>query len=104
MKKLIVAGAAVLLALGVAAASVAPAGAYPYYPHHHYYGGYGPGAGLAAGILGFAAGAAIAGAAEDRGYDDDRGHVDACLQAYKSYDVRSDTYLGYDGYRHRCEL
>jgi hypothetical protein len=102
MKKLIAGGAAILLALGVAGASVAPASAHYY---HHYYG-YGPGAGLAAGVLGFAAGAALAGAAADnRDYgDDDSDHVDACLQAYHSYDVRSDSYLGYDGYRHRCDL
>jgi hypothetical protein len=25
-----------------------------------------------------------------------------CLQHFKSYDPRSGTYLGYDGYRHPC--
>ena len=35
-------------------------------------------------------------------YDDRSDHVDWCLDHYRSYDPRSDTYLGYDGYRHRC--
>jgi hypothetical protein len=30
------------------------------------------------------------------------GDVDYCIQTYKSYDVRSGTYLGYDGLRHAC--
>jgi hypothetical protein len=25
-----------------------------------------------------------------------------CLNRYRSYDPSSDTFLGYDGYRHRC--
>jgi hypothetical protein len=95
MKKLIAGGAAVLLALGLSATVVAPAQAW----YHRGYGyGYGPAVGL--GLLGgIIAGAAIANAASN-----DRGHVDACYNAYKSYDRRSDTYLGYDGYRHRCML
>jgi hypothetical protein len=28
--------------------------------------------------------------------------VDYCLRRYRSYDPRSGTYLGYDGYRHPC--
>jgi|SRR6185437_15140196 hypothetical protein len=108
MNKLIAGGVAALVALGVSAAVVAPANAFPYYyhpyyyhPYHHHY--WGPGPAIGAGILGFAAGAAIAGAAANaRAYDD--GHVQACLDAYRSYDPRSDTYLGYDGYRHRCDL
>lgn len=36
------------------------------------------------------------------GYGGGGGHVDYCLSRYRSYDPRSDTYLGYDGYRHRC--
>lgn len=31
-------------------------------------------------------------------------HVDRCLARYRSYDPRSDTYLGYDGYRRDCRL
>ncbi|MGE0211139.1 MAG: BA14K family protein [Parvibaculaceae bacterium] len=30
------------------------------------------------------------------------GHVAWCRSQYRSYDVRSNTYMGYDGYRHRC--
>ena len=112
MKKLIAGGIAVIAAIGITAVAVAPAqafpGPYPYYPyhHHHFYrhGGYwGPGPAFGAGILGFAAGAAIAGAASNARADDD-GHVQACLDAYHSYDPRTDTYLGYDGYRHECDL
>ena len=100
MKKLIAGGIAAVLALSLSAAVVAPAQAFPY--HRHYHGSYwgGPGPAIGAGILGFAAGAAIAGAAQSN----HRGHVDACLSAYRSYDPRTDTYLGYDGYRHRCML
>jgi len=61
----------------------------------------------------FAAGAAvgIAGAyAYDDYYDDGpyyggnyaNAHVQWCLNRYRSYDPRSNTYMGYDGYRHRC--
>jgi len=32
------------------------------------------------------------------------GHVEACLNRYRSYDPQSDTFMGYDGYRHRCRL
>lgn len=56
---------------------------------------------LAAGIVGLAvgtiAGAAIAGSSGNS-------HVARCEARYQSYDVRSDTYLGYDGYRHGCPL
>ncbi|MBO0904378.1 BA14K family protein [Jiella sonneratiae] len=31
-------------------------------------------------------------------------HVQVCLEHYRSYEPRSDTFLGYDGYRHRCNL
>ena len=30
------------------------------------------------------------------------GHMEWCLNRYRSYNPRTDTYLGYDGYRHRC--
>ncbi len=29
-------------------------------------------------------------------------HVRWCLNRYRSYSPRSDTFMGYDGYRHRC--
>lgn len=31
-----------------------------------------------------------------------RGHVRWCLNRYRSYNPRTDQYLGYDGYYHRC--
>lgn len=60
----------------------------------------------------FAAGAAI-GYAGSYYYNDDyddgayygggyNAHVQWCLSRYRSYDPRSDTFMGYDGYRHRC--
>lgn len=70
---------------------------------------------LVAGILGLAIGVIIAGAvansnkpapapapAANRNYD--AGHVARCAAKYKSYDVRTDTFLGYDGIRHPCNL
>ncbi|MBL8893800.1 MAG: BA14K family protein [Rhizobiales bacterium] len=36
----------------------------------------------------------------DDGYGD--GHVQYCFNRYRSYDPRSNTFLGYDGYRHEC--
>lgn len=61
-------------------------------------------------------GGVLLGSALDRAYayDDDydyprryryrmsEDHVDYCLDRYRSYDVRTNTFLGYDGYRHRC--
>jgi hypothetical protein len=70
-----------------------------YRRHHHDYDG----DDVAAGIFGLAAGAiiggAIAGAASGGS-----GHVERCAARYRSYDPASDTYLGYDGYRHQCTL
>jgi hypothetical protein len=54
-----------------------------------------------AALFGFAAGAAIAGAVNNGGDD---GHVRACQSRYRSYDVRSDSFMGYDGLRHACML
>lgn len=78
-----------------------------HYGGRAYYGGryyrdddYDGGAALAAGIVGLAAGAMIAGAASGGG----GGHVDRCLRRYRSYDPDSDTYRGYDGRLHRCRL
>ena len=38
--------------------------------------------------------------------DEDGGswHVRRCFDRYSSYDPDSDTYVGYDGYRHYCRL
>ena len=44
----------------------------------------------------------------DDSYDDGpdydtRAHIRACFDAYRSYDMRSDTFLGHAGYRHTCD-
>jgi len=39
-----------------------------------------------------------------RSHDGWRSHVRACMATYRSYDPRSDTYIGHDGFRHRCRL
>lgn len=46
-------------------------------------------------------GSRLIGPVNGRGYSS---HVDACYNRYRSYDERSDTYLGYDGRRHLCNL
>lgn len=53
----------------------------------------------AAALFGFAAGAFVAGAA---GSGSGNSHIEACQARYRSYDIRTDTYMGYDGRRHRC--
>ena len=55
--------------------------------------------GLAAGLFGFAVGAAVTGAL---GNTSD--HVRACQNRYRSYSARTDTFLGYDGSRHLWAL
>ena len=95
----------------------------------HYRHGGNFGAGVAAGVAGAAiVGGALASQAyyggpgyyygagpgyyDDQYYDDGGavaavpaaggGDVAYCMQTYRSYDPRSGTYLGYDGYRHPC--
>ncbi len=53
-----------------------------------------------AGVFGFAAGV-IAGSVNGAA---NGSHVAACEDRYRSYDRRSDTYLGFDGIRHDCML
>jgi hypothetical protein len=36
------------------------------------------------------------------GYNAGGSHVQWCLNRYRSYNPRTNTYMGYDGYRHRC--
>jgi len=68
------------------------------------------GAALALGLFGFAAGAMLGGQAFGGGpvyggggscgpYD---AHDRACDNRFRSYDWCSNTYMGYDGYRHYC--
>jgi BA14K-like protein len=78
---------AAALGLGLAA------GAYPYY-----YGGYGPGYGYGPGPYAPAYYGGPVYAGPPQGGDP----VAYCMQTYRSYDPRSGTYLGYDGYRHPC--
>lgn len=58
-----------------------------------------------AGIFGFVAGAIVGGAIANSGSGSlSSSHVARCQARFRSYDVSSDSYLGYDGYRHRCTL
>jgi hypothetical protein len=77
---------AAALGLGLAA------GAYPYY----YYGGgsYYPGP--------YSPGPAYYNGPVYAGPPQGGDPVAYCMQTYRSYDPRSGTYLGYDGYRHPC--
>jgi hypothetical protein len=58
----------------------------------------GVGVGIAAGVLGLAAGAAIGSAAANNNNAD----VRFCEWRFRTYDRRSGTYMGADGYRHAC--
>lgn len=70
-----------------------------------YYSHYNNGADAAiAGIFGLVAGAIASGAFNSRNPVVSSGHVQRCSARFKSYDPRSDTYLGYDGHRHACNL
>jgi hypothetical protein len=65
------------------------------YRHH---GGGDDSAGIAAGIIGgLMLGAIIASQSQRSGRT-----VDYCMRRFRSYDPNSGTYLGNDGYRHRC--
>lgn len=70
---------------------------------------------LIAGLFGLAIGAIIAGAIANSnkpapaprpsaGHNFDAEHVARCAARYKSYDARTDTFLGFDGVRHPCNL
>ena len=82
------------------------------YGGRRYYGsrrGYNGGAAAAGIIGGLAAGAIIGGALSNQYAQPqavygapDESAVDYCIQRFRSYDVRSGTYLGYDGLRHYC--
>ncbi|HTJ58974.1 MAG TPA: BA14K family protein [Devosiaceae bacterium] len=84
-----------LLGLGVGAAIAGPYFGRGYYRGTGYYGG-GTGYYGATGLYG--------GGAYPASYNVGSGHVQACAQAYRSYNPGSDTYLGYDGLRHQCLL
>lgn len=68
---------------------------------------------IATGVFGFTFGAILGSALANSNngdrligpaYGSGSSHVDACYARYRSYDARTDTFLGYDGYRHRCNL
>ncbi|HEV7719611.1 MAG TPA: BA14K family protein [Arsenicitalea sp.] len=92
----------IFLAALAAVAFSAPAMAAP----HGYYrqNNNGNGDAVAAGIFGLAAGAIIAGAVTSANRNNERAHIQACLDTYRSYNVRSDTFVGSDGRRHLCRL
>ncbi|MYZ47169.1 BA14K family protein [Propylenella binzhouense] len=61
----------------------------------------------AAALFGLAAGAILGAAASSAANSSNsaaQAHVDACQARYRSYDVSTDSYLGNDGLRHRCQL
>jgi hypothetical protein len=70
-----------------------------WYQTHRNTNGFDP---LAAGIFGFVAGAIVSGAVNSANHSGS--HVAACENRYRSYNASSDTYVGYDGRRHRCML
>ncbi|ACB95984.1 BA14K family protein [Beijerinckia indica] len=82
-----------------------------YYGGGYYGGGDVAGAAIAGGLLGLAAGAAIAGAANSApppGYYGGGAPVDPnwiayCARKYRSFDPASGTYLAYDGNRYMCQ-
>jgi len=71
---------------------------------------------ISAGIFGIAFGAALGSIIANGAANNNRGdvvvyregnggaNVNACYARYKSYDERTNTYLGYDGIRHQCRL
>lgn len=67
---------------------------------------------IATGLFGFTFGAIVGSAIANSRDDDDDGfyisdydeHVERCYARFRSYDEETDTYLGYDGDRHRCRL
>lgn len=61
------------------------------------------GSSIAAGIFGFAIGAAI-GSNANRSSSSWDAHVARCEARYRSYNPRTDMFLGYDGQYHRCRL
>jgi len=70
---------------------------YHHHHHHHHHSGFFPGFAIGAAIGGLMA----ASPPPPPDYYDDRS-VEWCMRHYRSYDPRSGTYLGYDGYRHPC--
>ena len=98
-------------ALGAGAGVNAQEVQYRGYGGRRYYGrrGYNGGAAAAGIVGGLAAGAIIGGALSNQYAQPqavygapDESAIDYCIQRFRSYDVRSGTYVGYDGMRHSC--
>lgn len=77
-----------------------------YRPRHHRYHRHRGNGDVAAGIIGgLAAGAIIGSMANSQSSSNNlprNYHVEWCLNKYRSYDVRSDTFQPYNGPRKRC--
>ena len=79
------------------------------YHHHHHHDNDNWGGVAAAGIFGLATGAIIGSAAARPApppayYPAPSSEWAAyCASKYRSFDIRTGTYLGYDGYRHPCQ-
>ena len=112
MNKFLSIGSIIVLAVAVSASSAAPSMADS--------SSDAVAAGVLGGMFGFVAGAAVAGSDHHHVYVDENydtgpqydpgygpsydDHEQACIDTYRSYSIRTDTYLGYDGYRHHCDL
>ena len=59
-----------------------------------------------ASLFGLRVGVAVTGVAQNGGENNggSNDHVRACESTYRSYDPRTDTFLGYDGHRHPCRV
>ena len=73
---------------------------YGYRGYRYGYGGYAPYLGFGAGALALSSAYYGGGYYDAYAYDDSG--VEYCIQRFRSYDLASRTYLGYDGYRHSC--
>jgi hypothetical protein len=94
-----------LIATSVAAATLAGT-VQPSAAHSHQHNRE-IGIGIAAGVGGFVLGSLLSQQQPRTVYVDEDGgswHVRRCFDRYSSYDPDSDTYVGYDGYRHYCRL
>ena len=63
-------------------------------------------AAIIAGVIGLALGAAIVGSQDEarRARTPDTSRDGQCRAKYRSYDAPSGSYMGYDGFRHYCQL
>jgi hypothetical protein len=57
-----------------------------------------------AGLFGMSPGGGKAGISQHTGQEGSDNHIRTCKDTYLSYDPRTDSFLGYDGDRHQCQL